>query len=92
MNSPTEPHEVQAKDLIEWYYQQGYSDGLPLVPPTPAKIDAMVKALGGDPSFRECRIPPRWGSLTREYGNGGLSARICGDRARSHARTVRSGV
>lgn len=58
--------EVDADDLIEWYYQQGYSDGLPLVPPTPAKIDAMVKALGGDPGFRECRVPPRWGSLTRE--------------------------
>ena len=71
MNSPTEhtatpaPH-VDADDLVEWYYQQGYSDGLPVVPPTPAKIDAMVKALGGDPLFRECRVPPRWGSLTRE--------------------------
>src|SRR6187402_740094 len=66
MNKPADSHEVEAEDLIEWYYQQGYSDGLPLVPPTPAKIDAMVRALGGDPSFRECRIPPRWGSLTRE--------------------------
>jgi len=35
--SPAEVREVPAgTDLIEWYYEQGYSDGFPLVPPTPA--------------------------------------------------------
>lgn len=53
-------------DLIEWYYAQGFSDGFPVVPPTPAKVAAMVEALGGEPSFVECRVPPRWGNLTRE--------------------------
>jgi hypothetical protein len=53
-------------DLVEWYYEQGYSDGLPVVPPTPAAIDAMVQALGGDPQHVECRVAPRWGDLTRE--------------------------
>ena len=53
-------------DLVEWYYEQGYSDGLPVVPPTPAAIDAVVRALGGDPAHVECRVPPRWGDLTRE--------------------------
>ncbi|MDB5852578.1 MAG: hypothetical protein JWR22_619 [Herminiimonas sp.] len=53
-------------DLIEWYYEQGYSDGMPVVPPTPAKVDAMLAALGGDPGYLECRVPPRWGGLTRE--------------------------
>ena len=53
-------------DLVEWYYEQGYSDGLPVVPPTPAAIDAMVQALGGDPARVECRVAPRWGDLTRE--------------------------
>jgi len=52
-------------DLVEWYYEQGFSDGLPVVPPTPAAIDAMVAALGGDPERVECRVPPRWGGLTR---------------------------
>jgi hypothetical protein len=31
-----------AVDLVEWYYGQGYSDGLPVVPPTPEKIAAML--------------------------------------------------
>jgi hypothetical protein len=52
-------------DLAEWYYEKGYTDGLPVVPPTPAKIDAMVAALGGDADTLEARVPPRWGGLTR---------------------------
>jgi hypothetical protein len=56
----------ESTDLIEWYYEQGYSDGLPVVPPTPAKMAAMLEALGGDPQKVEARVPPRWGSLTRE--------------------------
>src|SRR5579885_1723534 len=53
-------------DLIEWYYERGWTDGLPVVPPTRGKIDAMVAALGGEPELLECRVPPRYGSLTRE--------------------------
>ena len=39
----TVDHEV---DLVEYYYEQGFSDGFPVVPPTPEKIDAAVAALG----------------------------------------------
>ncbi len=53
-------------DLVEWYFEQGCTDGLPVVPPTPATMDAMVAALGGNPDHLEARIPPRWGNLTRE--------------------------
>jgi hypothetical protein len=53
-------------DLVEWYYEHGFSDGLPVVPPTPEKVDAVIQILGGEPDFVECRIPPRWGNLTRE--------------------------
>jgi len=61
------PRAVPAHvDLVEWYYQQGCSDGLPIVPPTPAKVAAMVETLGGAPDYVECRVPPRLGNLTRE--------------------------
>src|SRR5437764_1925836 len=53
-------------DLVEWYFEQGWTDGLPVVPPTRDKVDAMVAALGGKPDLVECRVPPRYGSLTRE--------------------------
>lgn len=60
-------HQVPSgTDLVEWYYAQGFSDGLPVVPPTPAKVAACVEALGGEPGLVECRVPPRWGNLTRE--------------------------
>jgi len=53
-------------DLTEWYFEQGWTDGLPVVPPTRALVEAFVDALGGDPHFVECKVPPRHGSLTRE--------------------------
>ncbi len=53
-------------NLAEWYYEQGWTDGLPVVPPTPESVAAMVAALGGDGTVLEARVPPRWGSLTRE--------------------------
>jgi hypothetical protein len=53
-------------DLVEWYYDQGFSDGFPVVPPTPQKVADVVRALGGDPDFLECKVPPRWGGLTRK--------------------------
>jgi len=53
-------------DLVEYYFEQGWTDGLPVVPPTAELIEAMVAALGGDPQSIVARIPPRWGVLTRE--------------------------
>jgi hypothetical protein len=35
------------------------------VPPTPEKLAAMIRALGGEPDRVECRVPPRGGDLTR---------------------------
>jgi len=56
----------EGTDLIEWYFEQGWTDGLPVVPPSRARVDTVVEALGGDPHFVECKVPPRHGSLTRE--------------------------
>src|SRR2546423_8773871 len=53
-------------DLVEWYFEQGWTDGLPVVPPTEETVAAMIAALGGEPELVECKIPPRHGSLSRE--------------------------
>ena len=53
-------------DLVEYYFERGFTDGLPVVPPTQEKIDQIVAILGGDPSFVEAKVAPRWGELTRE--------------------------
>ena len=53
-------------ELIEYYFNQPWSDGLPVVPPTPEVVAAVLDVLGGQPQELVARIPPRWGSLTRE--------------------------
>ena len=53
-------------DLVEYYFEKGLTDGLPVVPPTREKVDEIVAVLGGGPDQVECKIPPRWGTLTRE--------------------------
>ncbi|MGH7092919.1 MAG: hypothetical protein ACREFB_05230, partial [Stellaceae bacterium] len=64
--SPVSGRVAAGTDLVEWYYDQGVTDGLPVVPPTGEKIAACIAALGGDPGFVDCKVPPRHGSRTRE--------------------------
>ena len=33
---------VDQIDLVEWYFEQGWTDGLPVVPPTPETVAAMA--------------------------------------------------
>ncbi|HKI99228.1 MAG TPA: hypothetical protein VKB51_12210 [bacterium] len=40
----SDPHDAAA--WIEYYYARGWSDGLPLVPPTRESVDAMLAAAG----------------------------------------------
>lgn len=58
--------EIPPNDLVEWYFERGWTDGLPVVVPTPEKLDAMLRALGGDPTALLARVPPRWGGLTNQ--------------------------
>jgi hypothetical protein len=37
---------VDEADAVEFMYEQGWTDGLPVVPPTPARVDAMLAAAG----------------------------------------------
>lgn len=57
---------TEEPDLVEYYFDQPWSDGLPVVPPTPQRVGAVLEVLGGHPKELVARIPPRWGSLTRE--------------------------
>ncbi|MAQ80193.1 MAG: hypothetical protein CMM19_13660, partial [Rhodospirillaceae bacterium] len=52
-------------EAIEKYFELGWTDGLPVVPPTQDKVLEFVETLGGDPDFVECKVPPRWGGLSR---------------------------
>ena len=49
----------------ECYAERGWGDGLPLVAPTPARVDAMLAQCGGDPDEAVAVLPPRSGVATR---------------------------
>ncbi len=51
--------------LVELYASHGWGDGLPLVPPTPERVDAMLAETDGDPDAVLGVLPPRFGKATR---------------------------
>ncbi|MCH8352136.1 MAG: TlpA family protein disulfide reductase, partial [Chloroflexi bacterium] len=46
------------------YLERGWTDGLPIVPPTPGRIESMVQAAGLDPQHVVAEIPPNYGAAT----------------------------
>ncbi|NIP73977.1 MAG: hypothetical protein GWO16_13590, partial [Gammaproteobacteria bacterium] len=44
MSQPAPGQDAQA--LIEVYYEKGWTDGMPVVPPTEASVGAMLEAAG----------------------------------------------
>ena len=48
------------------YLERGWSDGLPIVPPTPDRVAAMLDGASKPPDHILGEIPPNWGSATVE--------------------------
>lgn len=61
-------HQVEGglDDAIEFCFQQGWTDGLPVVPPTEAKVRAMLEAAGLDPKHQVSYVEHRAVSITAE--------------------------
>lgn len=55
-----------ADDAIEFCFEQGWSDGLPVVPPTEERVRAMLAAARLDPKQQIGFIPERQISITAE--------------------------
>lgn len=51
---------ADAAHFEEHFYGQRWGDGLPLVPPTPERVAAMLAAAGLDGSEQLGTMPPRW--------------------------------
>jgi hypothetical protein len=58
MSAPT------ATDDIEEMFERGWTDGLPVVPPTPERVEAMLGAANGSASLG--LVPPAMGEATLE--------------------------
>ncbi len=51
-------------DELEDMFERGWTDGLPVVPPTPERVEAMLA--GADPAFSLGPVPPAHGEATFE--------------------------
>jgi hypothetical protein len=65
-----EPERLQIDDddpaaVAEAYAARGWGDGLPLVAPTRARVDAMLARTPGDADEVLAILPPRFGRVTR---------------------------
>jgi hypothetical protein len=61
---------VEAEDDLEQinreYYMRGWTDGLPIIPPTEARVQRMLDGTRREPQTLLGRMPPRWGDVTVE--------------------------
>ena len=53
-------------DAIENCYERGWTDGLPVVPPTPERVSALLDFVGLDPKEILGEVPVRSRALTAE--------------------------
>jgi hypothetical protein len=53
-------------DVNEFYLKQRWTDGFPIIPPTPEKVKAMLAGTSAAPDKVIMKIPPREGGLTVE--------------------------
>ena len=53
-------------DVVEFMFDQGFSDGLPLVPPTPDRVIRMLSGTRRSPQDVVATVPPNMGRATIE--------------------------
>ena len=56
--------DLESDTLVELFAANGWGDGLPLVAPTPERVETMLAATDADPDEVLGTIPPRHGVLT----------------------------
>jgi hypothetical protein len=64
-NPPMMEVEVPAGGALPWTLDEmGLTDGLPVIAPTPERVDAMLQYWPGNPDEEIGPIPPTWNSLS----------------------------
>jgi len=58
--------ELDESDVQETFFERGWTDGLPVVPPTPAKVEAMLAGAGLAPDSVIGEVPARNRVVTAE--------------------------
>ncbi len=66
MTTATRHTLMPADDPIQYCYDRGWTDGLPVVPPTEERVAAMLAATTLEPGQLVAKIPPAWADATVE--------------------------
>lgn len=67
MAAPADRLTLEESDVQEEFFRNGWTDGLPVVPPTPARVEAMLETVGADdPSILIGVVPARGRGVTLE--------------------------
>jgi len=66
MESRPIPLDDSLEAVNDWYYEQGWTDGLPIVPPTAARIESMLAWTDRAPAAELGAMPPRDGVVSIE--------------------------
>lgn len=56
----------ETEDFMEACYENGWTDGLPVVPPTPERVERMLNGTDRNPDELIAVVPPKWGRATIE--------------------------
>src|SRR5207245_2568168 len=64
--SPTRCYHGRVADEIEGFFERGVTDGLPVVPPTRTRVDAMLATTRRDRQQLVAEVPPNFGRATVE--------------------------
>ena len=61
----TVAHDVSYDEINDSFYERGWTDGLPIVPPTEARVEAMLRGMAWrDPDELIAVVPPKMGQAT----------------------------
>ncbi|MGH7321455.1 MAG: hypothetical protein ACRELA_17765, partial [Candidatus Rokuibacteriota bacterium] len=67
---PLASEVIELEDTLEtvdaYFRERGWTDGLPIVPPTPGRVRAMIEGIDADPDLIIGKIPPLWAEATIE--------------------------
>jgi hypothetical protein len=75
MNAPTStraerfldiPDTLDIEEASERLHRMGMTDGLPVIPPTAARVERMLSSFGGDPARSLGKLGPAYGHATVE--------------------------
>jgi hypothetical protein len=59
-------YEVSEAEAVDFYYHRGWTDGLPVVPPTEERVRAALAAAGLEPERQVAFVETRQASITAE--------------------------